>query len=442
MMVSDMARTSTRGAAALNLFTSTAIEGEIAQLLGAPHYSYHFAAERFTAMLARRGHAPCHLLMPEYYATAAALPPRGPGADVHLIFRSTEQLRLLKPAVNICCFAWEFPVLKEDTLPGEHPFANQHAMLSLCDEIWTPSEAACAVLRAHGLNRVQRIAAPVPLPEGDGPDRGVARAALAGIDAVTLDINFAWPESYQNERAAARKISLGDFLTSHQVDEAAPTVFLAILNPEDFRKNLDALLRGFHQLRRLRPDTVLIVKALTSANRYGLGEVAGGVMRNKLAPGTVLCDGGIAIINAWLDEAQMSCLYRLADFYLCTSLAEGQNLPLLEAMAHGTVAVTTANTAMADYITEQNAFIIASRRTINDCEHLAGTIARRAFCVDLCGAADVVAAAGAALAASAAVRAERAAAGIATLRRDFGEDAIYKRVQARLRHHAQLRRAA
>ena len=73
-------------------------------------------------------------------------------------------------------------------------------------------------------------------------------------------------------------------------------------------------------------------------------------MANKFANGTTIESDRIAFFNAFLSEAQMTALYSLADFYLCTSVAEGQNLPLLEAMAHGTVPVTTANTAMLDYI--------------------------------------------------------------------------------------------
>jgi glycosyltransferase involved in cell wall biosynthesis len=419
----------------MTIYISTAIDGDIAGLLGAPHYSYHFAAQRFRAMLARQGAAPVELRMPEYYATAAALPPGDGGAAVHLMFRSTEQLRLLKPAINICCFAWEFPVLKTDTLPGEHPFANQAAMLALCDEVWTPSHYACAVLRAHGIHNAHRIPAPVPVPAGGRGSRTAALAALSHIQAATLDINFTWPDDYQDRQAGSTATTLGAWMASHTRGRRMPTVFLSILNPEDFRKNLDAMLRGFHHLRQVHANAVLIVKVLTASSRFSLAQAAGGVVRNKLAPGTVLRDDGIAIINAYLTDEHMTLLYSLADFYLCTSLAEGQNLPLLEAMAHGTVAVSTRTTAMDDYISPDNAFVIPTRTVANDNIHLAGAVARRPFDVSLCSARSVAETAAAALAAKPAARAARAAAGIATLRALYAEDAVWPLLEARLTHH-------
>lgn len=419
----------------LNLYVSTALRGDIAQLLGAPHYSYHFAAQAFRAMLGRRGVTLHHLEMPEYYATGAALPERADAPDLHLIFRSTDQIRLLKPAVNICCFAWEFPVLRTDTLPGDHPFANQRSMLDLCDEVWTPSSFAQQVLRDHGLAQTRRIPAPVVPPAGGRRSTAEAVAGLGGLPAVTLDINFTWPESHHLRVVEATATTLGAWIAAHG-GARRPVIFLCVLNPEDFRKNLDALIRGFHHFRRNHPRTVLVVKLLTSGSRFSLAEAASGVVRNKLAGGTVLRDDGIAFINAYLTDAEMSLLYSLADFYLCTSLAEGQNLPLLEAMAHGTVAVTTRNTAMDDYITEDNAFIIPAREVMNDTIHLAGTLARRPFCVSMSTARNVYEALCRAQAAGKASRAARARAGIATVAAQFGEDAVWGLVQARLLHHA------
>jgi glycosyltransferase involved in cell wall biosynthesis len=389
----------------------------------------------------RQGHPPLHLRMPEYYADHFALPHRAHAPDVHLIFRSTEQIRLLKPAVNICCFAWEFPVLKTDTLPGEHPFANQRAMLSLCDEIWTASGYARDVLRAHGVPNVYHIPAPVPRPDGGRRSRATALAALSAVDAVTMNVNFAWPEPHQIQQTQTTHTSLGRWIASHGDGRRPPLVFLSVLNPEDFRKHLDPMLRGFHHVRQRHPNAVLIVKALVSGHRMPLAEVAGSAVRNKLAPGTVLRDDGIAIINAYLSDDDMSMLYSLADCYLCTSLAEGQNLPLLEAMAHGTVAITTRNTAMLDYIDDDNGFVIPTRPVVNEDIHLAATVTHRAFDVSLCTSRDVYETLCGVLAAKPAARTARAKAGIETLTRQFAEAEIANRVAARLQHHAHRRPA-
>ena len=152
-------------------------------VLGAPHYSYRFAEAKFLALFDRRDMAPGKLVMPEYYNGPQAF---APGVfdvalpTLHLIFRSTEQIRLLKFALNICCFAWEFDVLKDATLVNEHPFLNQKRMLELCDEVWVPSHYTGNVLRAHGLAHSVCIPAPVPMP---APAATVARA---GADPARL----------------------------------------------------------------------------------------------------------------------------------------------------------------------------------------------------------------------------------------------------------------
>jgi glycosyltransferase involved in cell wall biosynthesis len=159
-------------------------------------------------------------------------------------------------------------------------------------------------------------------------------------------------------------------------------IYLTILNPEDFRKNLDAMLRAVYYFSRSCTDVLLIVKVLTSSSRFHLLDVLSDIIPRKLDSGTALKTDNIVFFNEFLSEQEMSHLYSIADYYLCASFCEGQNLPLLEAMAHGVVPVTTANTAMADYITTENAIVIRDRPVPNDCVHLAGTIARRPFSIN------------------------------------------------------------
>ncbi|MBM9539078.1 glycosyltransferase family 4 protein, partial [Desulfobulbus alkaliphilus] len=67
------------------------------------------------------------------------------------------------------------------------------------------------------------------------------------------------------------------------------------------------------------------------------------------------------ITDGVLTRAELNRLYDAATFYVCTSHAEGQNLPLLEAMARGVVPVTVDHTAMSDYISDNDAVVIPSR---------------------------------------------------------------------------------
>ena len=376
------------------LFCSGAIEGVISHaMLGSPHYSYRFAEECFRRMFIAAGASLTKLAMPEYYATASAFPPsqlNQAHAGIHLIFRSTEEIRLLKFGYNIACFAWEFDVLKDNTFPDEHPFLNQKRMLNACDEIWVPSTYTQRVLSDHGVRNVLTIPAPILVREDTARDRLEALARLSRVVVAPLHVNFLLPPSIGAAICRAGEMSLGEWLGETLRRKPDVKIYLSIFNPEDFRKNVDALIRGFVLFAERNPGCVLIVKVLTSAARFKLGEAIADVICSKLASGTVLESASVVFFNDYLEQVDLSWLYRLADFYLCTSFAEGQNLPLLEAMRHGAVPVTTRSTAMLDYISEDNSVIIRTQRRANDCVHLAGCATGKAFDIDWCSYLDVI----------------------------------------------------
>lgn len=370
-------------AKAFNLYYSSSVEGNIANLLGAPHYSYRFAESKFIAAMSAEGILAHKLLMPEYYNTAAALPDsihEAGKAEVHLIFRSTEQIRLLKFAWNICCFAWEFEVIKDRTEIGEHPFLNQKRMLSLCNEIWVPCGYTKTVLESYGIHS-HLIPAPIAIPLADRPPILEALSYIGHVFVAPLHHNFLQSQAQNRAACAEGGSTFLEYVGVRLKVTGKLRIYITIVNPEDFRKNLDAMLRAFYYFARTRNDVLLVVKILTSSSRFHLLDVLSDVIPRKMDSGTAFQTGNIVFFNDFLSDREMTHLFSIADYYLCTSLCEGQNLPLLEAMAHGVVPVTTANTAMVDYITSQNAITIRDLAVANDCIHLAGTIARQPFSI-------------------------------------------------------------
>src|ERR1700752_3837413 len=92
------------------------------QKLGFTHYSYGFACHKFMTSFRVLGYEPERLELPAFYGVRGL--PEKSGLDIHLIFRSTENIQPISNCYNICCFAWEFEVLKTETRAFEHPFAN------------------------------------------------------------------------------------------------------------------------------------------------------------------------------------------------------------------------------------------------------------------------------------------------------------------------------
>ncbi len=367
-----------------NIYYSSAVEGDLGAILGSPHYSYRFAESKFMRLLSQKRLSAAKLVMPEFYSEASSLPAsiytKGL-PHVHLIFRSTEQIRLLKFATNISCFAWEFPVLKDHTDIDEHPFLNQKRMLGLCDEVWVPCAYTRNTLLAHGLQNVHVVPAPIEIPNTRRTLRFDSLSKLGTSVIVPLYYNFLRSHSENRKISAEHRDTLKNYITARLRKNRDLRIYLSILNPEDFRKNLDALIRAFDLFSRDRDDVILILKVVTSSVRFDLLDVVANVIPNKLASGSAFSCDNIVIFNDFLSDVEMRYIFKLADYYICTSICEGQNLPLLEAMAHGVVPISTVHTAMADYLSAENSIVIDDCEVPNDIPFLAGCVAGRPFSI-------------------------------------------------------------
>jgi glycosyltransferase involved in cell wall biosynthesis len=114
------------------------------------------------------------------------------------------------------------------------------------------------------------------------------------------------------------------------------------------------LVSGFVWALRDRPDATLIVKMpARDAGRFQ--EQFDGWL-TQLAP--FQCR--VVAIYGFLDDAEYDSLIEAADYYVNSSSAEGLCLPLLEFLSAGRPALAPAHSAMADYITPRNAYVLGS----------------------------------------------------------------------------------
>ncbi|TVV70743.1 glycosyltransferase [Sphingomonas solaris] len=198
------------------------------------------------------------------------------------------------------------------------------------------------------------------------------------------------------------------------------TLFVTVLNVHDHRKQLRPMLEGFVAFSQTHPDAVLLVKASTPHRGVSINHV---LLHEQIAePGAhprMLVSDRVWITDDVLTRTEMEQLYDAGAFYLCTSHAEGQNLPLLEAMARGAVPVSVDHTAMADYIRPDNAVPIRSTR-----QPFGMRLSRRygmtGLATHFVEAADVRMALAEAAALGEADYAARSAAACATVRNDYG----------------------
>ncbi len=403
--------------------------------LGHAHYSYGFAASCFERMFERNDLAFQILAHPEQFKSAAFAQVHGlaPGSQVHLMFRSSEHLRPIPGSYNVACFAWEFPVLKTDGA-GDEPITDQQRhMLSLCDEIWTPCSFTAELLRASGLKNSHYIPAPIEIPAAEAvADRQSAAKTLAMLESLHLVCASSNAREVADRQAAAAARPLGAQPRLRHVLEHGGRIFLTVCNPGDHRKNLANLIDGFLIATQGRQDCVLLVKLATSGEH---GTPAGYMydrVRPLLGEPHALDEPTVIFVGGYIEDAKMRALYDLADTYLCSSIAEGQNLPLLEAMARDCLPVSTANTAMRDSISPDNAVVVREGRYLGLISGLAGDVAGKRYEIDFADRFQVAEAVEAALALGEAELETKSLASRRLLEARFSEDAVFFKVAQRL----------
>ena len=131
-------------------------------------------------------------------------------------------------------------------------------------------------------------------------------------------------------------------------------VYLTIFSVGDPRKNWRDLLSAFLLAFRDRADVTLAIKLVTSP-RCEFHEV--GLLRAAYEAMGIAHRCRVAVIVEFLDEAQMTELFRVATYYVNTSHAEGACLPLMRALAGGRPSIAPDHTAMTDYVDSSVAFV-------------------------------------------------------------------------------------
>ena len=299
---------------------------------------------------------------------------------------------MIRGATNILVFAWEFDELPmADGWP--HPFSDRRAMINRFDEIWMPSQHSASVMANLTRAPVYCVPSPVlPRPAGrrwrNGAfERGeLARHTLADNNFVPLSV---FPQ-FQGDLTDHAKREAQPLWNIIRRVEGRPKIFLTIANPHDRRKNLRPLIEAFADYARGHPEAILLIK--TSAFDFTTDTINRLIFTHQLARDDESLEAFVSksiwICNDSLDDDDLDELYAIVDFYICTPTAEGQNLPLLEAMLRGCVAVAPRHTAMLDYITQDNAVVIGSRRGTPP-EDLRRTFGLRNADIDIIEAADV-----------------------------------------------------
>ncbi|HEY8682981.1 MAG TPA: glycosyltransferase, partial [Rhodanobacter sp.] len=381
----------------------------IGQHLGAPEYSYFFLLRAFSGVLAELGeviqledpaqadiiHAQC-LASGERCVLLSFAPPH------------KTPLGITCPTVPV--FAWEYPDIperiEEECWRHDPRHDWRHVLSRTGRAITLSSHTVAAVQRSMGASfpivaiasplktiahRNERIQVP-PAPEGVllRVNASVADSACMGLDVngvMSLDEEDETafhpfdledlpepPRLQTTEAPSAADIPAFESLDEEtDADGSAPlvvgwnlpparrirtrlhgVVYTAVLAPAAGRKNWEDLITAFCWTFRDTEEATLLLK-LTGTD-LAQQHIRLLMMLTKLSP--VKCR--VIALNGYLSDEDYDALVAVTTYYVNTSLCEGLCLPLVEFLSEGVPAIAPDNTAMADYIRDDLAFVVPS----------------------------------------------------------------------------------
>jgi hypothetical protein len=357
--------------------------------LGMPGYSYDLVAQLFAPLLARWGQ-----VIPvsrEVEALEAAVrQARQQGLDpIHVSFVGCQDMIFAASAPNVIVPAWEFPDVPAEAFDG-NPRNNWVATANRCDLVLVGGEFTVETFRRAGIRTPIRIV-PVPTPDDyfriprwsaetvtrlvcpayvfphpdvpphelwDAPEREIQAGTLAERAASWREsCRRAWEENYelflpplcaQAVRSLTSRLGTDRWRAyvrscRREVLEISGVVYTSIFSPRDGRKNWRDLLSGFLSALHDREDATLLVKLITN-ERWMVEHVLGFYRSVGL-----LHHCKVVFVPSYLRSEQMLDLVRASAYYLTTTRAEGNCLPLMNYLAAGRPGISPCHTAIGDY---------------------------------------------------------------------------------------------
>lgn len=314
--------------------------------------SLSYAVQRFLNLARKSGIDAHELLLPEIYRTEKAKEYM-PGSIhpekkelVNLFVGAWDKARMLLGVKNILHLSWEQPYISNP--PYRSGFKlNMIDTLKKYDQIWACAEFVNKALRENGINAIT-MPTPVCEPDFTEEDLSVLENLVitikSGIFSPTFNTlspeelckgwhNNDWKKLLAMIQDGKKRGPLKIFLTQG--------------NMGDMRKNILGVMSGFSLFSGDNPDAILLIK--THRTIREIYAELGPHIRDYFGWGPWY-NNHVFILSANLSSDQQKLLYRASDYYLCCPLAEGQNVPLQEAIQHNCYPVTPVHTAMSEYL--------------------------------------------------------------------------------------------
>ena len=366
--------------------------------LGTAGYSYDFVAKLFAPLLERLGKL-VEIRNTKTQLSAAADRACAEGLEpIHVTFRPFQDADLTPAAHNVVVPAWEFPDIPNGAFDG-NPQNDWVATANRCSLVLVGGPFTAKALDDAGVKTPVRIV-PVPTPEpyfampewqagqrdsvnchayvlGQGhtenrdygslcggaltrPQRLRETIRIGGLNTYRRLLRPCLPSHLEPVVAASLRAGVAAWQTQSLPYrrsaslELGGVVYTSIFNPDDGRKNWEDMITAFLHALRDCPDATLVLK-LIARNQDAINRVLAFYHRLDVAHRCRL-----VVIPSFLNEAELFELARLSTFYLTSTRAEGNCLPLMNYLAAGRPAISPSHTAIADYFDNEVGFVVQS----------------------------------------------------------------------------------
>ncbi|AKJ96515.1 MULTISPECIES: glycosyltransferase [Pseudomonas] len=343
-------------------------QSNILENLGKPEYSYYFVLKEFRPVLERLGRV-IEVTRPDEEVDSLYADCLARGEDcVFLSFSPPHRTAAHYACPTVPVFAWEFSTIPTESWQGE-PRHDWRVVLGATGMAITHSSFTVnAVREVMGADYpIVAIAAPVW-------DRFAARGALLAqrptvehmrlqlrgllIDSRTTDLRPYGPPAHQ---AGTPLVLDGPPQDCELLLDGV--IYTSVFNPYDGRKNWKDMISAFCTTFREVPDATLVLKLTHHDVTAALVDMLHHVYKNQ----SYRCR--IVLIHGYLADADYERLVEATRYVVNSSYGEGQCLPLMEFMSCGRPAIAPLNTAMADYIDHDNAFVVKSTEELTAWPH-------------------------------------------------------------------------
>ncbi|QEG23604.1 glycosyltransferase [Mariniblastus fucicola] len=364
--------------------------------LGSPGYSHDIVMQLYAPLLKSWGDV-ISIADPWNNLESAIVDARERGLDpIHLSVIPCQDAYLSVNAPNVLMPAWEFPDIPDHDF-GLNPQNDWTKVASKCDALivsgpftsnafrksgvkvpihhvqvptpesyfelkpWRNDQTRSIKCTGYSFQHDEKEADKIPLPIAAPhrkPKSGlkkVGRKVEKAIrDRVRATVNDELYRKISNRFKKSKKINI--LPARFEVDQLdlSGVVYTSIFNPNDGRKNWQDLITSFLVALGERDDATLVVKLVTRDS------VAVAKFLRFYRGRDIDQRCRVIVTSEYLTDQQLVDLTEASTYYIQTTKAEGNCLPLMNFLAAGRPGISPCHSAISDYFDDEIGFVADS----------------------------------------------------------------------------------